>query len=89
VDAPVASAAAFWAAQNGCAAAPQRQDLGTIRFEAYTGCRGGTGVALYAIRGGGHAWPGGGKVWRFAPSPTRELSATERMWEFFAAHPKS
>ena len=46
-------------------------------------------VILYTIKGGGHAWPGGVKgKWKGAPEPTREISATDLMWEFFERHPK-
>lgn len=48
----------------------------------------GTSVALYTIIGGGHAWPGGQRGSRFGDRPTQQISATDILWEFFAAHPK-
>ena len=47
-------------------------------------------MVLYTIAGQGHAWPGGvpgirnGNV----DAPTREISATDLMVDFFLAHPK-
>lgn len=54
-----------WAARNRCAApsppepVPDRIDDGTrVTFSRYTGCRLDAEVALYAVEGGGHTWPG-------------------------------
>jgi polyhydroxybutyrate depolymerase len=44
-------------------------------------------VALYTVKGGGHAWPGG-ETYLLGAEPTREISATDLMWEFFVRHPK-
>jgi polyhydroxybutyrate depolymerase len=85
---PVASAVSLFVERNGCMPVPQRRERGAIREEIYTQCRGGAEVALYSITNGGHAWPGGDRGWRFGAVPTRELSATDRMWEFFVRHPK-
>jgi polyhydroxybutyrate depolymerase len=84
----VPSSVAFWVARNGCRPEPQRAAEGEILREAYGGGRGGSSVVLYAIQGGGHAWPGGRKGWWLGVEPTRAISATELMWEFFTQHPK-
>jgi len=61
-----------------------------VRKTTYTGCAGRAEVALYAIEGGGHTWPGGsqylprGIIGRVC----RDIDATRVIWEFFAAHPK-
>lgn len=61
-----------------------------VRKTSYTGCAGRAEVALYAIEGGGHTWPGGsqylprGIIGRVC----RDIDATRVIWEFFAAHPK-
>lgn len=73
IDKPVSYAVDFWVKFNRCSAAPQKQEAGNHILDNYTGCKDGTGVALYTIKGGKHAWPG---------------SATQLMWEFFEAHPK-
>lgn len=46
-------------------------------------------VVLYTIRGGGHTWPGGEPMPEWFVGPTsREIDATNVMWEFFRAHPQ-
>lgn len=57
---------ALWARLNGCAGTPRTEALpdtahdGTnVRVETFTGCTGGTSVALYTVENGGHTWPGG------------------------------
>jgi polyhydroxybutyrate depolymerase len=73
--------------QNGCATVPHRTEKGTIRTEIYAGGKDGTEVALYTVNGGGHAWPGG-QPYLLGPEPTKEISATDLMWEFFMRNPK-
>lgn len=83
---PVREWAAGWAAHNGCAPAPStilRQ--GEVTGEQWGGCAGGADVALYTIEGKGHSWPGSSMP---ATITTRAISATDLIWEFFAAHPR-
>jgi polyhydroxybutyrate depolymerase len=80
-DTSVASSAAFWAKQDGCSPTPQREESGGAHVETYSGCRDGSGVAVYAIQGGHHIWPGT----RFSHN---DVPATSLMWSFFAQHPK-
>ena len=87
VDKPVSSAVTFWVKQNGCSETPQREEKGNIRTEIYRGGKEGMEVALYTVKGGGHAWPGG-ETYLLGAEPTREISATDLMWEFFVRHPK-
>jgi polyhydroxybutyrate depolymerase len=87
VDKSVSYAVAFWVKHNGCSETPQREEKGAIRTEIYRGGKEGTEVALYAVKGGGHAWPGG-ESYLLGAEPTREISATDLMWEFFVRHPK-
>jgi polyhydroxybutyrate depolymerase len=88
VDQPVSHAVSFWVRHDGCSATADRKEEGHIVRETYSFCRSGAAVELVTILGGGHAWPGGQKWAAWAPEPTHETSATEAMWEFFAAHPK-
>ncbi|MBI5715706.1 MAG: dienelactone hydrolase family protein [Chloroflexi bacterium] len=88
VDQSVEFAISFWVKQDGCNATPQKTEKGNIVSEIYSGCKSNTGVALYAIKGGGHAWPGGVGGTFIADTPTQEISATDVMWEFFVKHPK-
>jgi polyhydroxybutyrate depolymerase len=88
VDKSVAHAMEFWRKANGCTAAVKKETRGIVREEIYSGCRNGTEVKLYAIEGEGHTWPGGQAGRAQADQPTRAFSATDAVWEFFAAHAK-
>ncbi len=87
-DKSVAYAMNFWSGRDGCSRAPQRSEEGNIVREEYAGCASGTSVVLYTIKGGGHAWAGGERLSLLLDAPTKEISATDVMWEFFAQHAK-
>ncbi|MFP4172688.1 MAG: alpha/beta hydrolase family esterase [Candidatus Hydrogenedentota bacterium] len=89
--------AAFWAWRNGCAPKPERWDFperapgdGTrVSVETYRNCADGGETALYIVEGGGHTWPGQPSQPLLEPlvGPiSREIDASEAIWEFFAAH---
>jgi polyhydroxybutyrate depolymerase len=48
----------------------------------------GTEIVLYKLLSGGHSWPGGERIRRFADSPIKNVSATELIWDFFKNNPK-
>jgi polyhydroxybutyrate depolymerase len=48
----------------------------------------GTEIILYKMMHGGHSWPGGEKIRRFADNPVKNVSATDLIWEFFKNNPK-
>jgi len=77
----------FWTKNNGCIPVPQTTQEGSIIIDTYNECSNGTGVKLYTIIGGGHAWLGSVYNGR-GDEPTQEISATDEMWEFFKGHPK-
>ncbi|MGA7458703.1 MAG: PHB depolymerase family esterase [Candidatus Korobacteraceae bacterium] len=81
-DASVADTVGFWVKENGCAPAAKREESKDVKIDIYSGCKDGTGVALYTIQGGHHLWPG-------TPISHVDLSATDVMWKFFAQHPKA
>lgn len=87
-DAPAETTVSFWAKHDGCAPTPLRQQKGSVSREEYAGCKNGTSVQYYLIHGEGHTWPGGIKWARWADEPTKEISATDVMWDFFKTHPK-
>jgi polyhydroxybutyrate depolymerase len=87
VDKSVAFGISFWVKQDGCSATPQRSEKGNIRTETYGGGKDGAEVVLYTVVGGGHAWPGG-RAYLSGAEPTKEISATDLMWQFFMRHPK-
>jgi len=81
-DNSVAYAVGFWVKRDGCSAAPHHEETTEAHTDTYSTCQDGTAVALYAIPGGRHMWPG------LAISGNR-IPATDLIWSFFAAHPKS
>jgi polyhydroxybutyrate depolymerase len=78
----------FWKVFNQCNSQPQTDSFEDIQHETWTGCTNSTSVELYTILGGGHAWPGGLGGWAGSDSPTMTISASNLIWDFFAAHPK-
>ncbi len=86
--ASVQDSVGFWTSFNGCNSQPQTDSFNDIQHEVWTGCAGSTSVELYRIIGGGHAWPGGQGGWAGSDQPTQTISASQLIWEFFAAHPK-
>lgn len=85
---PASYATSFWVKLNGCEDAPRLEHSGNIVLANYNGGREGSEVILCTIKNGHHAWPGGGRNWLWARKPSREISATNEMWEFFSRHRK-
>ncbi|GAB4450501.1 MAG: hypothetical protein OHK0041_12520 [Anaerolineales bacterium] len=87
--ASVADSLAFWILRDNCPSRAEIEQNGDVTHLTYSPCSAGTSVELYKIEGGGHAWPGvEGPAWAGGDEPTQSISATETIWEFFAAHPK-
>lgn len=80
----VAEAVTFWVEQNGCTPDPDTNIIGNVTIDKYSGGEAGTEVLVYTIKNKGHIWFGG-QPWE---DPTPEISTTDKMWEFFEAHPK-
>lgn len=76
---PIKILMATWAKFDGCSDSPtEDHPVKIVTHIAYSSCKAGTGVELYAIEFGGHAWQSF-SAW----------SGSQAIWEFFAAHPKS
>ena len=86
-DTPAEDVMSDWAAHNSCSTGRQEsQYTGEVRLIQYGGCADGATVELFAVDGGGHTWPGSFDI----PSlgyTTHQISATDLIWDFFAAHP--
>ncbi len=80
-DTPVLDTVAFWVKFDGCSPAPKHEETAEVHTDIYSGCRAGTGVALYAIQGGHHMWPG-------LRISHNNVPATDLIWAFFKEHPK-
>jgi polyhydroxybutyrate depolymerase len=74
----------FWVEHNGCDPIPEilTSASGHIIRSTYTKGENGTEVVLYKIVGGTHTWP------PYDDPYSAEISATDLICEFFAAHPK-
>lgn len=80
-DNSVAYAVNFWVKRDACLAEAKHEETSEAHIEKYSECQDGTGVALYAIQGGHHMWPG-------LPISGNHVAATDLIWSFFAAHHK-
>jgi polyhydroxybutyrate depolymerase len=71
-----------WTKINGCASPPKRtQEVKGAYCERYEPCESASLVELCVTESGGHSWPGGQK--RRGETPSKAISATDTMWEFF------
>ncbi|KAF5415518.1 MAG: hypothetical protein C5S48_05680 [Candidatus Methanogaster sp.] len=83
----------YWVAHNNCSSSPEiiwesdkdSRDGTRVRREVYGEGRDETEVILYAIEGGGHAWPGGYQYWpeRIVGKMNKDMDADEVIWNFF------
>ncbi len=83
-----------WVKANGCEQEPvigtlpdKAEDGTSITRKTYGSGRDGSEVVLLVIHGGGHTWPGREPRLKFLGKSTRNLSASDAMWEFFKKHP--
>jgi poly(3-hydroxybutyrate) depolymerase len=79
--------AARWRMLDGCprGAASSATQVGPVVQQQWGPCAEGSAVALYAVQGGHHAWPGAyGETGSDAPGV---YDASQAIWTFFAAHP--
>jgi polyhydroxybutyrate depolymerase len=87
VDDSVDGAMRFWMDHNGCGEAVTSES-GNLVIDDYGDCANGSAVRLITVNDGAHSWYGGRKGWPTDDDPSSELSATDAVWEFFAAHPR-
>lgn len=82
----------FWTHADHCPTSPRSRTVSDNRnviVETYAPCAKGTAVVLYTIVDGGHRWPGDDVPWYTFPGrDITDVSATDSMWSFFAAHPR-
>jgi len=82
----------LWAKVHKCSPEPvawekddEFDDGTTIRRQSFQTPDRENRVVLYVIDGGGHNWPGQEPPW-FLGTCTREISASDLIWEFFQKH---
>ena len=80
-DNSVSNAISFWVNEDECSPRPHYEETRSAHLSTYSECKDNTGVVLYTIEGGRHAWP---DTWISG----NQLPATELIWSFFAQHPK-
>lgn len=80
-DTSVAYAVGFWVKRDACSSTPAHEETAEVHIDKYSQCKDGTAVALYAIQGGRHMWPG-------LAISGNSVPGTDLTWSFFAAHPK-
>ncbi|MFI6779791.1 alpha/beta hydrolase family esterase [Micromonospora sp. NPDC050276] len=74
-----------WQQRLNCRPSPKTSGVAGVTRTLAT-CADGSDVSVYTITDMGHSWPGA-KSGQLA-APAAGLSATDLMWEFFAAHPR-
>jgi polyhydroxybutyrate depolymerase len=84
---PIKDWAAAWASRNGCdpvpVIIPAKGDASGIHYQK---CISNADVILYTIDGGGHTWPGGFPI-PLVGKTSKDIDASEVMWQFFDEHP--
>jgi polyhydroxybutyrate depolymerase len=88
----------FWVRKNAVTGLTQNTALPdtdatdgtTTDLLGYGGATSGGEVALYRVNGGGHTWPGGTQYLPAAlvGKVSKDFSANEALWAFFARHAK-
>jgi len=71
-----------WADHNGCDPEPTDERIGTeVIHRSWSGCDAPTD--LYIVEGGGHTWPGGLVDLPALGHTTRDIAASEIIWDLF------
>ena len=78
-----------WADLNQCAETGTERISEHVERTAHQDCTQNAEVVSYKVSDGGHTWPGTSADLSALGTTTQEISASELMWEFFTAHPKS
>ena len=85
-------AAREWAQRANCSTTTVTHRLGSTTCEVYSGCAERAEVAMCTVRDAGHVWPGGPRyaLWEICGGTwPDDFRASEQIWRFFAAHPRS
>jgi polyhydroxybutyrate depolymerase len=83
-----------WAKIDGCDVKPETvtlpdkaKDGTTVQRKTYGHGKDGAEVVLFIIKGGGHTWPGKEPPVGFIGKSTKNISASDLLWDFFQKHP--
>jgi polyhydroxybutyrate depolymerase len=80
-----ASTMARWGKHNGCHGYSDEMIQPHVLRRKWRDCKPGSATTYFLVKGDGHTWPGGPSLGSLGHA-TKEISATKRMWHFFAAH---
>ncbi|HEY6395013.1 MAG TPA: PHB depolymerase family esterase [Candidatus Binataceae bacterium] len=88
---PVIRSIDAWRQMLGCGGGQTKLEYDGVKEVEYDQCAKGGEIVMYTIEGQGHIWPGGGNRLpaQWVGNPTDKLNATDVIWEFFKAHPKT
>lgn len=83
---------AQWNGFNNCPLSPDITqlpnidlfDLSTVEQHVYAPCDATTSTVLLKVNGGGHQWPGTDVILGGLGTINRDISASEKIWEFFS-----
>jgi len=78
----------FWTDFNHCTTMATTYQNGTATCVTHGGCDAGADVELCTIQDGGHQWPGGETI-PLLGNNTTDIIATDAIWSFFVAHPRT
>ncbi|MBX3162046.1 MAG: hypothetical protein KF773_39150 [Deltaproteobacteria bacterium] len=84
----VGQAVTFWKGKNGCTTEGVSFQNGDTTCVTQGGCTGGADVTLCTVDGGGHQWPGG-EALPLLGKKSDAIIATDALWAFFVAHPRT
>jgi polyhydroxybutyrate depolymerase len=74
---PVEDSIAAWVKFDDCVNPPQIEQTTVFTHTSYSSCQSNSAVEFYAIKGIGHSWPS-----------QYVVQASQKIWDFFKAHPK-
>ena len=80
-----ASTMAKWGTHNGCKGYSDVMIHPHVLRRTWRNCKPGSATVYFLVKGDGHTWPGGPSLGSLGHA-TKEISASKRMWDFFAAH---
>jgi polyhydroxybutyrate depolymerase len=80
-----ASTMAKWGKHNGCKGYSDVMIQPHVLRRTWRDCRPGGATVYFLVKGDGHTWPGGPSLGTLGHA-TKEINASKRMWDFFAAH---
>ena len=88
---PVEDSLKEWERMLGCGPEVQTARGNGVLEITYDHCAKGGAVEYYRVRGLGHIWPGGKNQLpeKWVGEPSDNLNATDVIWEFFKAHPRT